>query len=361
MQILSVMADYDFAEADNIRRAMSKKKEDIILKEKDNFINRSVSRGYKKEIAENVYNLILKFANYGFNKAHSVSYALIGYKMAYLKANYPDIFIVSNLNIFGSAQVKCKEYLSEAQKFHLKLFKPLINKSTDEFIIKGVNILLPFNQIIGISTDFSKAIIEERKNGDFKSIFDFVRRMQEKYINKVNLEKLIKADVFRDFSYNQKTYMTNIDSIINFADIARGMDEKEVEEPYLIIEKNYDENELRINEKNSFGFYISNHPSSSYQQNVVKIENIKKYFDRNVNMVLCVENIRTFKTKKNEDMASISASDETGDIELVIFPRNFDLVNNLIEGDIILVKGSVGKRFSDFQIIVNNITKKNSK
>ena len=361
MQILSVMADYDFAEADNIRRAMSKKKEDIILKEKDNFINRSVSRGYKKEIAENVYNLILKFANYGFNKAHSVSYALIGYKMAYLKANYPDIFIVSNLNIFGSAQVKCKEYLSEAQKFHLKLFKPLINKSTDEFIIKGVNILLPFNQIIGISTDFSKAIIEERKNGDFKSIFDFVRRMQEKYINKVNLEKLIKADVYRDFSYNQKTYMTNIDSIINFADIARGMDEKEVEEPYLIIEKNYDENELRINEKNSFGFYISNHPSSSYQQNVVKIENIKKYFDRNVNMVLCVENIRTFKTKKNEDMASISASDETGDIELVIFPRNFNLVNNLIEGDIILVKGSVGKRFSDFQIIVNNITKKNSK
>lgn len=361
MQILSIMADYDYAEADNIRRAMSKKKEDIIIKEKDTFINRAINKGYKKEIAENVYSLILKFANYGFNKAHSVSYALIGYKMAYLKANYPDMFIVSNLNIFGKAQVKCKEYLSEAQKFHLKLFKPLINKSSDEFIIKGVNILLPFNQIIGVSEDFSKAIVDERKNGDYKSIFDFVRRIPEKYINKSNLEKLIKADVFRDFSYNQKTYINNLDSIINFSDIARGLDEKEVEEPYLIIENNYDENELRINEKTSFGFYVSNHPSSSYQQNVVKIENIQKYFDRNVNMVLCIEEIRTFKTKKDEDMSSIKASDETGEIELVIFPRNYNLVNNLIEGDIILVKGSVGKRFNDYQIIVNNISKKNNK
>ena len=358
MQILSVMADYDYAEADNIRRAMSKKKEDIILKEKDTFISRSINKGYTKEVAENVYNLILKFANYGFNKAHSVSYALIGYKMAYLKANYPDMFIVSNLNIFGKAQIKCKEYLSEAQKFHLKLFKPIINKSTYEFIIKGINILLPFNQIIGVSEDFSRAIVEERKNGDFKSIFDFVRRMPEKYINKLNLEKLIKADIFRDFSYNQKTYMNNIDSILNFAEIARGLDEKEIEEPYLIIEKNYDENELRINEKLSYGFYVSNHPSSSYQQNVIKIENISKYFDKNVNMVLCIEEIRTFKTKKNEDMASIKATDETGEIELVIFPRNINLINNLIEGDIILVKGSVGKRFNDYQVIVNNISKK---
>ena len=358
MQILSVMADYDYAEADNIRRAMSKKNEEIILKGKDTFIDRSIKKGYTKETAENVYNLILKFANYGFNKAHSVSYALIGYKMAYLKANYPDIFIVSNLNIFGSAQIKCKEYLNEAQKFHLKLFKPLINKSSNEFIIKGVNILLPFNQIIGISEDFAKAICDERKNGDFKSIFDFVRRMPEKYINKQSLEKLIKADVFRDFSYNQKTYINNIDNIINFAEIARGLNEKEVEEPYLIIENNYDENELRINEKTSFGFYVSNHPSSSYQQNVVKIENINSYFDKNVSMVLCIEDIRTFKTKKNENMASINASDETGEVELVIFPRNFELVNNLVEGDTILVRGSVGKRYSDYQVIVNSINKK---
>ena len=361
MQILSVMADYDYAEADNIRRAMSKKKEDVILKEKETFINRSVDKGYSKEVAENVYGLILKFANYGFNKAHSVSYALIGYKMAYLKANYPDLFIVSNLNIFGKAQIKCREYLNEAQKFHLKLFKPLINKSSDEFMIKGVNILLPFNQIIGISPDFAKAICEERCNGLYKSVFDFAKRIPSKYLNKTNIEKLILADVFREFGYNQKTLINNIDSIINFAELASGLSTDAVEEPYLIIEKEYDDNQIRMNEKSSFGFYVSNHPSSSYQQNVVKIENIEKYFDRNVNMVLCIENIRTFKTKKDEDMASIFASDETGETELVIFPRNFSLVHNIAEGDLVLVKGRIGKRYSDYQVIVNSIVKKSRK
>lgn len=359
MEILKVMANYDYAEADNIRRAMSKKKEEIILKEKDTFISRSIAKGYSKETAEKVYNLILKFANYGFNKAHSVSYALIGYKMAYLKANYPDIFIVSNLNIFGKAQVKCKEYLSEALKFHLKLHKPLLNKSDSMFSLKGINILLPFDQIVGITNEFSNAIVCERENGEYKSVFDFVRRIPMKFVTKENLEKLIMADAFRDFGFNQKTLINNIDNIINYAEISNGMNSDITSEPYIIIEKDFDENTLRINEKKSFGFYISNHPSSSYQTNVVKVENISKYFDKKVNMVLCVENVRTFKTKKGDNMASINASDETGDIELVIFPKEYNLVNNILEGDVILAKGSVGKRYNDYQLIVNSLIKKN--
>ena len=360
MQILQHMADYSFAEADNIRRAMSKKKEEIILNEKENFISRSVSKGYQKDIAEDIYNLILKFADYGFNKAHSVAYALIGYEMAYLKANYPDKFIIANLNIFGKAQVKCKEYLMEALRFHLKLYKPLINKSSNEFIIKGVNILFPFNQIVGITEEFATAIYNERLKGEFKNIFDFVRRINIKYINKNNLEKLINADVFRTFGYNQKTLISNIDTILNYAEIANGLNEGEIEEPYLIIEKEYSERELRLIEKGIYGFYISNHPSSSYQDKVVKIENVSKYFDKLVNMVLVVEKIDTFKTKKGENMSSILASDETGEIELIVFPRNIDQINNVDVGDIILVKGNVGKRYNDYQILVNTINRKNN-
>ena len=361
MQILQFMADYSFAEADNIRRAMSKKKEEIILNEKENFISRAMDKGYKKETAEDVYNLILKFADYGFNKAHSVAYAIIGYSMAYLKANYPDKFIVANLNIFGKAQVKCKEYLMEALKFHLKLHKPLINKSSNLFIIKGINILLPFNQIVGISEEFAKIIYDERINrGEYKSIFDFVRRIPIKFVNKNNLEKLINADVFRTFGYNTKTLINNIDAILNYAEIASGLSEGEVEEPYLIIDKNYTDKELRQIEKEIYGFYISNHPSASYQEKVVKIENVSKYFDKLVNMVLVVEKIDTFKTKKEETMASILASDETGEIELIVFPRNIDVINNIDVGDIVLVKGNVGKRYNDYQILVNGINRKNS-
>ena len=359
MQILQFMADYSFAEADNIRRAMSKKKEEIILNEKENFISRSVDKGYTKDVAEDIYNLILKFADYGFNKAHSVAYALIGYKMAYLKANYPDKFILANLNIFGKAQIKCKEYLMEALKFHLKLHKPLINKSSNVFIMKGINILLPFNQIVGISEELSTVIFDDRnKNGEYKNIFDFVRRIPLKFVNRNVLEKLIKADVFRTFGYNKKTLVDNIDLILNYAEIANGLSENEIEEPYLIIDKDYSEKELRLIEKEIYGFYISNHPSSAYQDNVVKVENISKYFDKQVSMVLVIEKIDTFKTKKNENMASILASDETGEIELVIFPRNINLVNNIDAGDVIFVKGNVGRRYNDYQVLVNMINRK---
>ena len=360
MQILQLMAGYSFAQADEIRRAMSKKKEEIILKEKDNFIKSSIKNGYTEKVSEDVYNLILKFANYGFNKAHSVSYSLIGYKMAYLKANYPDKFIVSNLNIFGKAQIKCKEYLNEALKYHLKLYKPLINQSTSEFISKGANILLPFNQIVGISEEFSNAIVDARKDKEFENIFDFVRRIPLRFVNRINLEKLIKGDVFRKFSYNQKTLIENIDQIINYAEIASGMDQNEVAEPYLIIEKDYDVKEKRLIEKETYGFYVSNHPSSSYQEKVVKVENVSKYFDKSVNMVLLVDDIRTFKTKKDENMASITASDETGEIELVIFPRNYNLLNDLTIGDLVLVKATVGRRFNDYQILVNDLKRKTS-
>ena len=126
----------------------------------------------------------------------------------------------------------------------------------------------------------------------------------------------------------------------------------------LIIEKDYTDNEKRLIEKETYGFYISNHPSSSYQESVVKIENIKNYFDKNINMILVVENINIFKTKKEENMASITSSDETGEIELIFFPKNYNLINNINEGDIVLVKGTVGKRYNDYQILVNQIIKK---
>ena len=359
MQILQLMANYDFAEADNIRRAMSKKKEEIILKEKENFIKRSVQNGYREEVANNIYNLILKFADYGFNKAHSVSYAILGYEMAYLKANYPDKFIVTNLNLSGKAQVKAKEFLNEALKYHLKLHKPLINKSSNEYITRGINVLLPFTSIVGITEEFAKTIYDESRKEEFENIFDFVRRIPLKFINKVNLQKLINADVFRKFGYNQKTLINNIDQIINYAEIANGLSKDEVSEPYLIIEKDYDEREKRLIEKETYGFYITNHPSSAYQNSVAKIEKINSYFDKQVNMVLVVEDIRTFKTKKDENMASINASDETGSIDLVFFPSNYNLINNVNVGDVILVKGTVGKRYNDYQLIVRELKRNN--
>jgi DNA polymerase-3 subunit alpha len=136
MQVLVKMANYSFAEADNIRRAMSKKKLEVMEKEREVFIERSVRNGYTKEKANEVYDLIIKFANYGFNKAHSVSYALIGYQMAYLKANYPVYFIANLLNMSIGSDIKTKEYIDEAKLKDIKIFKPNINVSMDYYVIK---------------------------------------------------------------------------------------------------------------------------------------------------------------------------------------------------------------------------------
>ncbi|MBP5407614.1 MAG: DNA polymerase III subunit alpha, partial [Bacilli bacterium] len=145
MQVLVKMANYSFAEADNIRRAMSKKKKEVMEKEREIFVSKAMKNGYTKEKCEEVYDLIVKFANYGFNKAHSVSYALIGYQMAYLKANYSVYFIANLLNMSIGSDVKTKEYLDEAKSKDIKVFKPNINVSTDSYLIKDNALLLPLN------------------------------------------------------------------------------------------------------------------------------------------------------------------------------------------------------------------------
>ena len=136
MQILVKMGNYSFAEADNIRRAISKKKKDVMEKEREVFVSRAKENCYTESKANEVYDLIIKFADYGFNKAHSVSYALIGYQMAYLKANYPVYFIANLLNMSIGSDIKTKEYIDEAKKKNIKVFKPNINVSTDNYLIK---------------------------------------------------------------------------------------------------------------------------------------------------------------------------------------------------------------------------------
>ena len=136
MQILVKIGGYSYAEADIIRRAMSKKKQDIILNDRDHFIKEATKKGYEENIAKGIYDLIIPFAGYGFNKSHSVSYALIGYQMAYLKVKFPMYFIANLLNMSMGSIIKTKEYIDEARKKDIIILKPNINISTNEYIIK---------------------------------------------------------------------------------------------------------------------------------------------------------------------------------------------------------------------------------
>ena len=358
MQVLVKMADYTFAEADNIRRAMSKKKLDVMEREREVFINRSVNKGYTKEKANEVYDLIIKFANYGFNKAHSVSYALIGYQMAYLKANYPVYFIANLLNMSIGSDIKTKEYIDEAKLKNVLVFKPNINVSVDNYVIKNNALLLPLNSIHNVGGAAVSEIIKERQeNGKFIDFYQFVARTYGKSVNKKTIESLIDADCFRDFNVNHKSLMANIDSALDYAMLCSDLDESLVMKPNLLIEEEYNDGELMSRELSTFGFYVTNHPASKYQDGIMKIENIKKFFDKYVNCVVIIGNVRKIKTKTGDDMGFISGSDETGTCDLVIFPRNNKYLNEIKKDDLVRIKGQVTRRNDKYQIVITELEK----
>lgn len=350
MAILRVVAGYTLAEADLIRRAISKKKENIINEEKEKFINKSLKRGYKLDVVLKIYDLIVKFANYGFNKSHSVAYAYIAYQMAYLKLKYPEYFIIEMIN--GKDSDKLRDSISYLKSKGFRIVKPDINLSKNAFYVRNKDVIMPFIQVKGISEDVAKKIIEVRDTG-FKDIFDFAYKSKD-FINIDIFKILVKAGVFDSFMINRHTLMENMESIINYANLSDGTDI--IKKPVLIEVNEYDEVILRNDELEVYGMLISNHPSSKYK-NVVKLCEIEKYLFKNVKCVVLVDRIRSIKTKKNEDMAFMLCSDETKSGDFTVFPNKYEIINNIYEGDLVEIMGSVSKRFDKVSIIVNNIKK----
>ena len=357
MQILVTVANFTYTDADLVRRAMSKKKKEIIEKNQAKFLDGALKNGYDREVATKLYELILKFAGYGFNKSHSVSYALIGYQMAYLKVKFPTYFLTNLLNISIGSEIKTKEYIIEAQKHNLKISHPDINLSLEVYQIQNDCLILPLSIIKGLSNITIKAIIEERKkNGLFIDFIDFVRRMYNNNINQRIIELLIDAGVFSKFN-NKTTLKENLVSILNYAKLSFGIAEPLILKPVLQPFSEQEEN--IVSELDIYGFYITNHPASKYvDKTLVKLKDIPNYFDKYIRSVVLIESIKRIKTKNQEEMAFIEASDETGVFSFVVFAKQMRLIDNLKVKDIVLMQGRVTKRYDQYQVNVNNIIKK---
>ena len=354
MQIFRTIASYKMSEADLIRRAISKKKEKIIIEEKEKFILRAEKNGYSKEISTKIYDLILKFANYGFNKSHSVAYALVGYQMMYLKVIYPKIFYSSLLNINIGSVTKTKEYIDEAKSLNIKIVKPDINTSSYDYYINN-DIIMPLRVIKNIGDVVAKEIYEERKKTPYQDFFDFVSRIYNKNINTKTIETLIYAGALDSFNQTRNTLLNNIKQALIYAELVSGLDSNLVTKPNLEIYEELPSNELMNKELELFGFYVSNHPASKY--NEIKIMNIKKYFDKTITTVGLLESIKTIKTKNNDTMAFLEISDETGSLSYTLFPNKISYANLLKVGDLLKINGHVEKRYDKYQIIVNKIEK----
>ena len=358
MQIAHVMASFSLSEADILRKAMSKKKKEILEKERDNFINRSIKNGYSSEVATKVYNLMLRFAEYGFNKSHSVGYSVVSAKMAYLKAHYRCEFYTCLLDSEKGSKDKVKYYIYELRKYGIDVESPSINLSTTSFTIDNNKIIYPLTSIKGINLSVASAIIEERSNGLYKDIFDFISRCLSKTINKKVISSLILAGCFENQGYNRKTLIDNLDIIINYGELLKDVGEYALM-PEIILKNEYTPREIMNIELECFGHYLKNNPVSiarSKYNNTVMLSDIEKYFDRVVNAVILVDSIKEINTKNNEKMAFINGNDELSDISIVLFPKTYEKYN-ISKNDIIYITGRVEKRFDKYQMIASNIEK----
>ena len=357
MQIARKMAGFSYAKADELRRAMSKKKEDLLLSYKEEFIIGGMNKGYDKETLDKVYNLILKFANYGFNKAHSVSYAIIGYKIAYLKVHYPLYFETEILNNIIGVSNKTKQIIDECKRLDVNIKTPNINLSTDKYIILNNELLFPLSVVRGIGVLTSREIVNERNlNGNFTSYLDFVRRCYK--LGRDVLRNLILSGALDIFNKTRKTLIENLNEAINYAELCYNLDESLVLKPEIEDYEEYSKDELTKHEIALFGFYISNHPTSKYiTSNSITSNLLDKYFDKMIEMVLYIERKKEINTKTNEKMMFLNASDSYGTVELVMFPKTYKKFFNIPIPGTYKVYGKVEKRFSKLQLVIFDIKK----
>lgn len=357
MQIARKMAGFSYAKADELRRAMSKKKEDLLLSYKEEFIIGGMNKGYDKETLDKVYNLILKFANYGFNKAHSVSYAIIGYKIAYLKVHYPLYFETEILNNIIGVSNKTKQIIDECKRLDVSIKTPNINLSTDKYIILNNELLFPLSVVRGIGVLTSREIVNERNlNGNFTSYLDFVRRCYK--LGRDVLRNLILSGALDIFNKTRKTLIENLNEAINYAELCYNLDESLVLKPEIEDYEEYSKDELTKQEIALFGFYISNHPTSKYiTSNSITSNLLDKYFDKMIEMVLYIERKKEINTKTNEKMMFLNASDSYGTVELVMFPKTYKKFFNIPIPGTYKVYGKVEKRFSKLQLVIFDIKK----
>jgi len=358
MQIASLMAGYTLGEADILRRAMSKKKMDILKNEEDKFINGAIDRGYTKETAKKVFDLILNFANYGFNRAHSVAYSIIAYKMAYLKAKYPKYFFSNLLTSVIGSEVKTKEYINEVKARGIKILLPDINKSYGYYTVENEGIRFPISNIKNIGIVTCRDIINNRKE-EFTDIFDCISKIVTRNVNEKTIESLILASCFDSFGYNKNTLLNNLDNLLNYASLTKDLDPSLVIKPEIEKKEEFTKETLMLNEKKLFGFYLSEYPTTTYKEkyNTIELSDIGKYFDKVIDTVALIDKIKVIDTKKGDKMAFIYGSDVSSTMDYTMFPEVYSNNKELIRGDVVLVRGRVEKRLDKYQIIVQKIKK----
>lgn len=350
MLIACKFAGYTLGRADILRRAVSKKKKEVLEQERINFVESSVNRGYSSDTANMIYDYIVKFADYGFNKAHSVAYAKVAYLTAYLKCHYFAYYMSTLMTSFMGSSSEMLEYTKEATKKNVEVLNPNIKLSTDEFEVINGRIYFPLSIIKGLGEIKTKQCIEERTKAQFKDYEDFVERTKD-FLATSLLENIIYSGALDDFGLTKKAMIENLKSIIDRSNY--GFIKDMIKTDYTDEEFSYgilQEKELEVIGINiKYNFY-QQFASFYSKYNLVKIANLSE--NKEARTIGTVKRVRETKTKNNETMAFVEITDDTSNIEIVLFPMIYQQIGKLQNGMILMISGKTQKRMT-LQIIVD--------
>ncbi|OIJ12404.1 DNA polymerase III subunit alpha [Anaerobacillus alkalilacustris] len=371
MQIASKMAGFSLGEADILRRAVSKKNLETLEEQRGQFVRGCLANGYNEKIATDVYNLIVRFANYGFNRSHSVAYSVISYYLAYLKANYPTAFFAALLTNAIGQQTKMSQYILDAKNKGIKVERPSINKSNVGFTIsKNNSVQFGLAAIKNVGVRAIEDIVFERsKGGEYKDIFDFCARNNSKNINRRTLEALIAAGCFDEFGHHRAGLLATLDYALEFGEQIRQQNTDnqtalfvdELKKPELVQVPPFKETEKLYFEKEVLGFYLSSHPIEQYHDVLIShdrnliMEAVKKGGSHS-RLAGLLESVRLIKTKKGEQMAFLKLSDESGEIEVTVFPKTYrEFYSDLKMGQLVFLEGNLEITKERAQLILKKV------
>ena len=351
MQIAQALSGFSAGEADILRNAMGKKKRLELEKQKERFVSGAVKNGITKETAVFIFGKIEPFGGYAFNKSHAAAYALIAYQTAYLKAYYPNEFIAASMSNELSNTDKLSEFFEELKRLNIKIQQPCLNKCFSEFIPKENTLFYALGAIKNVGLEAISYVVKEReKNGQFKSISDFINRVKPKNINKLQLEGLVKAGAFDSIFKNRKALYDNIPNIIqNLKTIYENkiqnqsslFSDESHKVSYLIKDKNnsnWSNEEILSKEFESVGFYMSNHPLEDYEAvlNQYNVKSFKDFENLKGNESFIAGTLmskKEKKTSKGKSFAIVKFSDLSKTFELFLFSEMLELNRKiLIEG-----------------------------
>ena len=363
MHIAQVLAGYTLGAADLLRRAMGKKKPEEMAKQRSIFVDGAKKNGVNDDTAMQIFDLVEKFAGYGFNKSHSVAYALIAYQTAWLKAHYPSAFMAAVLSSDMDHTDKVVNFLDDCKQQAIEVLPPALNSSDYSFTVnEAENIIYGLGAIKGVGEAALECIFESRKaDGPFTDLFNFCRRVNLRKVNKRVVEALVCSGAMDDFGDDRAILMASVDKALRAADQylknetsgqndmfgeAIASDDADQRPEYAHCEPWSDAVRLQ-HEKNTLGFYLTGHPMEAYREELSKltpltIAELKPSNDQTILMSGLVIAIRTMQTKKGDRMAFITLDDNTGRIEIAVFPESYQEYRHLlIKDSLLIVSGDV--------------------